>query len=326
MKAVVTGGTGFVGSNVVRVFAEQHGAEVVVPTNRFVPDDLAVAHEPLDLTDAAAVRSFAGKHQPEVIVHSAILNDFNRIYADRHAGWSHYVDATRNVVTAANETGAKVILVSTDWVFDGTEPGSTETTPPNPVNLYGVLKMASELVVTEGADNGAVARVSGVNGMSWFRPETPRSQDLGFGYLVASIVDALRAGERFTVWEIEAGDDASSQAPGTLNRVATPSLATESATMMFKIAEGDHTGIFHCCGGESVTRRQLALATCEAFDLDPDLLDFEAPDTSVMAAAPIPSDTSLDATMTAATLDYQLSSVAEQLAKFRIQYETEALA
>ncbi len=307
---MITGGTGFVGSNIVRVFLETHGADVLVPTNIHVPANAAYECEPCDLTDPAAVRASVERFRPDVIVHAAILNDYDRLYRDRHAAWDSYVGATRNVVAAANVLSAKVVLVSTDWVFDGTQGPATEATPPNPINLYGVMKMASELVVTESADNGAVARVSGVNGVHWARPHTPRVQDPGFGYFVASIVDSLRAGKRFTVWE---ADD--------INMVATPSLATESAEMMWRIAELDRVGIFHCCGRDSVSRRKLALAACDIFDLDTRLLDFGPPDVDVMHGAPIPFDTSLDATATAEALGYELPSLSELLSKFRVHYE-----
>ncbi len=312
---MITGGTGFVGSNIVRVFMETHGADVLVPTNIHVPTNAAYECEPCDLTDPAAVRASVERFRPDVIVHAAILNDYDRLYRDRHAAWDSYVGATRNVVAAANVLGAKVVLVSTDWVFDGTQGPATEATPPNPINLYGVMKMASELVVTEGADNGAVARVSGVNGVHWARPHTPRVQDPGFGYFVASIVDSLRAGKRFTVWE---ADD--------INMVATPSLATESAEMMWRIAELDRVGIFHCCGRDSVSRRELALAACDIFDLDTRLLDFGPPDVDVMHGAPIPFDTSLDASATAEALGYELPSLSELLSKFRVHYEQGVLA
>lgn len=75
---------------------------------------------------------------PDVIVHSAILNDFNHLYADRRAGWNSYVEATRSVVDAANDVGAVVVYVSTDWVFDDMSSDSTEDTPPNPVNYLRV--------------------------------------------------------------------------------------------------------------------------------------------------------------------------------------------
>ena len=185
--------------------------------------------------------------------------------------------------------GALVILVSTDWVFSGP---AREDTPPDPVNLYGMLKAASELVVGE---RGAIARISAVQS---FRG-APRSQDAGFGYFVASIVRALRAGERFTVWE---GED--------INMVATPTLASDAADLIRRIAEGGHRGIFHCCGGESVDRRTLAQRTVDVFGLDGDLLDFGPPPPQPW---PVPYDTSLDATATAARLGVELPDVDEQL-------------
>ncbi len=228
------------------------------------------------------------------MIHAAILNDFSRLERD---GWAGYVGATRNVVDAAGD--AQVVLISTDWVFSGVGANDIEATPPNPVNLYGVLKAACEMV--PGVD--AIARLSAVQGVS----DAPRSQDAGFGYFVAALVRALRAGERFTVWE---GDG--------INMVATPTLASDAADLVARIVAGGHTGIFHCCGGESVDRRTLALRTVEAFGLDRDLLDFGPPPPQSWR---IPYDTSLDARATAATLGVELPSLADQLARLEMTIE-----
>ena len=76
MRAYVTGGTGFVGSNIVKVFSERHGAEVHCPVHRFVPAEASgFTTERLDLLDAGAVRASVAAFAPDVIVHSMILND-----------------------------------------------------------------------------------------------------------------------------------------------------------------------------------------------------------------------------------------------------------
>ena len=268
MRAWISGGSGFVGGHLKDAF----------------DDVLAPSHAEVDVTEAEAVRRSVGEFEPDVIVHAAILNDFDRLSRE---GWGAYVGATHNLMEAAG--GALMILVSTDWVFSGP---AREDTPPNPVNLYGMLKAASELVV---GGRGAIARISAVQS---FRG-APRSQDAGFGYFVASIVRALRAGERFTVWE---GED--------INMVATPTLASDAAALIRGIAEGGHRGIFHCCGGQSVDRRTLAQRTVEVFGLDGDLLDFGPPPRQPW---PVPYDTSLDATATAARLGVELPDVDEQL-------------
>jgi len=265
MRVWISGGSGFVGSYLVQAFDH-----VCAPS-----------HAEVDVTDAGAVRRSVEAYAPDAIVHAAILNDFGRLERD---GWAAYVGATRNVVA----TGVPVVLVSTDWVFRGP---ADETTPPNPVNLYGMLKAASEMV----SGLHAVARISAVQGSSL----APRSQDAGFGYFVAALVRALRAGERFTVWE---GRD--------INMVATPTLASDAADLIARIVAGGHGGIFHCCGGEAVDRRTLAERTVAAFGLDGDLLDFGPPPEQPW---PVPHDTSLDATATAAALGVELPDVDEQL-------------
>ena len=313
MRVYVTGGSGFVGAHVVRVF-EAHGADVAAPR-----------HAEVDVTDAGAVRDSVGAFVPDAIVHCAILNDFGRLYSERGAGWDAYVGGTRNLVDAANEAGGRMLLVSTDWVFDGTQAGATEDTPPNPINLYGFLKAASELVVTERASRGSVARIAAVQGSPGGAGSAavpagaarnspagaardspagaaPREQDAGFGYFVAALVERLRNGERFGVWESD-----------SINMVATPTLASDAAELMWRIFERDLDGIFHCCGGESVDRRTLATRAAQVFELDAALLDLgvEPPPEALPAA--IPYDTSLDATRTAALLGAELPDVTEML-------------
>ena len=320
MRAYVTGGSGFVGSNIVKVFAERHGVEVHCPVHRFVPaDDGTFTTERLDLLDNDAVLASVAAFGPDVIVHSMILNDFAAMYADRDLAWRSFVGTTQTLARAADEAGAKLILVSTDWVFDGTQGGADEDTPPNPVNIYGVLKMASEQAAMLSAERAAVARVSAVSGMHWMRESTPRVQDGGFGYFVTSIVDALEAGKRFDVWE---ADD--------INMVASPSLASECAEVMWRIAADEAAaGVFHCCGAESTGRMELARVACDVFDLDLALICSTAPDRSAPGAVgefAIPYDTSLSVRRTREVLGYEPPGIRALLERFRTERSTGALA
>jgi dTDP-4-dehydrorhamnose reductase len=296
MRVLVTGASGFVGSNLRHVFVERHDADVLAP-----------GHEELDVTDGRAVISFVRATRPDAIVHAAIWNDLNGLLSDRRRAWTAYVGATRNVVDAANAVDAQALLVSTDWVFDGAQAPAGEDEPPNPVNAYGFLKAACELVVTQRAARGTVARIAGVQGVHRARPQTPRRQDAGFGYLVASLVEALMAGQRFTVWE----------GPG-LNMLATPTLATDAGELIWRALDLGATGVLHCCGGEHTDRLSLARRAVEAFELDADLLEVGPPPADAVPAG-VPYDTRLDATATASALGAELPDLDTMLARFREQ-------
>lgn len=308
MRVWVSGGGGFVGSNIVEA-ALAAGHEVRTTAHSFVPPgDAAYTVEPVDISDESQVRSSVEAYEPDIVIHNAIMNDWSRMYADREAAWAAYVGATRHSLAASSATGASYVLVSTDWVFDGTQAGADENTPPNPVNLYGTMKLACELITEERG--GAVARISGVQGLHLARPATPWAQDRGFGYFAASIVDALRHGREFTVWE---ADD--------INMRATPSLALECGELMITIGERRERGIFHLCGADAATRRELAELTCDVFELDASLLRFGPPDPDANATAPIPYDTTLTAPRTERVLGHAPTPLRTLLERFRTQLD-----
>src|SRR5207244_980391 len=147
----VTGGAGFVGSNVVAVAGER-GDDVAAIVRELPPHpDARCRYVFLDLLDAEVVRAAVKDVRPDVVVNTAIWNDFVGIYADRRRAWASYVGVTETLADATRETGAVLVTVSTDWVFDGTQAMADESTPTNTVNYYGVLLAASELVTLERA-------------------------------------------------------------------------------------------------------------------------------------------------------------------------------
>ena len=308
MRVWISGGGGFVGSNIVQA-AVDGGHQVLTTANTWRPPaDAPYQVESVDMVDETQVRSSIDPFEPDLVIHCAIMNDWHQMYADRDAAWASYVHATRFTQQGALASTASYVLVSTDWVYDGTQAGAHEETPPNPINLYGALKMASEIVALE--HGGAVARVSGVNGLHLARPKSPRAQDRGYGYFAASLVDALSQGDTFTVWESP-----------EINMRATPSLALECGEIMLQIGEQRADGVFHCSGADAVTRRELAELTCQVFDLDPGLLRYGPPDPDSQMAAAVPFDSSLTTPRTNRILGRVATPARTLLERFKNQYE-----
>jgi dTDP-4-dehydrorhamnose reductase len=314
MKVYVTGGTGLVGSNIIKVAVERYQAHVFATVHRrkLTPSwhceygtvDTHSRHQVLQ-----SVRAF----RPDAIVHCAVLLDLPLIYRDRELGWQSYVEATGHLIEAANDIGAKIVLISSDWVFDGTQDMADEATPPNPINYYGLLKVVGETLLAAGAEDWAVVRVAGVNGVHWARPELALTQNAGFGNLAVAVAETLGKNRPFTVWE------------GEVNMQGTPTLASEIGEMILQIIKLDRQGIFHCCATERTSRRELARATARVFDLDAGLLSFGPPDPADPASLtgfPVPIDTSLNCDSTAKQLSYQPLDLIQMLGKLREQMES----
>ena len=296
MRVYITGASGFVGSNLAHVLGTR-GAEVIAP-----------GHEQVELTDESPVRRSVVATRPDAVIHTAIWNDPGGLRSNWDRAWAEYVGATRNVVVAANEVDAHVVLISTDWVFDGERGPFVETDAVCPVNAYGVLKASSERIVGDHAGRGTVARLAGVQGVHRARPRTPRGQDAGFGYLVASLAQAIGTHRPFTVWD----------GPG-LNRLATPTLASDAAELVWRVVDRGVTGVLHCCGGEHADRVGLARRAVKIFELDPELLEVGPPPAGIGDGKSVPRDTRLDARATAQTLGVRLPTLDEMLPRLRAE-------
>ena len=314
MRIYVTGGTGLVGSNVIKVATERYNAQVFATIHRSRPvPPLDYEVGPVDVGDRDQILRSVSAFQPDAIVHCAALLDLPLVYREREVGWQSYVESTRFLIEAANEVGARMVLISSDWVFDGSQTMAEEGTPPNPINYYGVLKVVAETLVAATSRNWAVIRVAGVNGVNWARPELAQSQNAGFGNLAVAVARALRSGEPFMVWE------------GEVNMRGTPTLASEIGEVSLRIVQLDRCGIFHCCASESATRLELAQATARAFELEVGLIRVGPPDPAdplIRAGIPIPRDTSMCCAHTARQLSYQPPDLGQLLHALRHQMET----
>jgi dTDP-4-dehydrorhamnose reductase len=133
VKLLVTGAGGMLGTDVVRA-AESVNHRVV-----------AAAHADLDVTDADAVFACLVDARPDAVIGCAAYTNVDGAEDDLPAAMEMNADGARNVAAAAAQVGAKVVYVSTDYVFDGSKPGPyVESDEPRPLSVYGQTKLAGE--------------------------------------------------------------------------------------------------------------------------------------------------------------------------------------
>ncbi|AUO06980.1 dTDP-4-dehydrorhamnose reductase [Paenibacillus jamilae] len=154
MKVLVTGASGQLGKDVVKVFQEQ-GHDVV-----------GYDREQLDITDMDQTMKIVGQYQSDAIIHCAAYTAVDAAETDMDTAYQVNAAGTRNMVLAAEEVGAKLVYISTDYVFDGTaEQPYHEYDNTNPQSIYGKSKRAGEVLTETLSSRYFIVRTSWVYGL-----------------------------------------------------------------------------------------------------------------------------------------------------------------
>lgn len=138
------------------------GGQVGKALRRYIPQGRFLTHQELEITNPMRVREAAIGMR--VIVHLAAMTNVDACEEHPERAMEVNGKGTANVCEAATEIGARVIYLSTDYVFDGTKIGEYEVDDlPNPINAYGQSKHRGELYV-EQTPGAAIVRTSWVLG------------------------------------------------------------------------------------------------------------------------------------------------------------------
>lgn len=149
MKIFVTGASGQLGTDLVDLFQEK-GFEV-----------FGISSKDLDITDALAVNRFILEKDPDIIIHSAAYTKVDQAERDRDEAYAVNAYGTRNIAMAARTCSAKLIYISTDYVFDGlSRVPYNEFSPTSPQSVYGKSKLAGEQFVREWIPQHYIIRTS----------------------------------------------------------------------------------------------------------------------------------------------------------------------
>ncbi|MGD0034332.1 dTDP-4-dehydrorhamnose reductase [Paenibacillus illinoisensis] len=154
MKVLVTGANGQLGRDVV-LLLEKEGHSV-----------LACDRDRMDITNQAQCNEVISSYHPEVVVHCAAYTAVDAAETDIDGAYKVNAVGTRNVTVSAEKAGAKLIYISTDYVFDGNSLNPyQEYDDTNPQSVYGKSKRAGELLVQSLSSKWFVVRTSWVYGL-----------------------------------------------------------------------------------------------------------------------------------------------------------------
>ena len=207
MKVLITGADGQLGYDLQKVFASR-GIETI-------PTDVGN----MDITDKPAVLEFMQKEKPDAVIHAAAWTAVDAAEENKEACFRINAEGTANVAEAAAAINARLIYISTDYVFDGsgTAPWKPESTVTHPLNVYGASKYEGEKAVRKSCKDNVIVRISwvfGKNGKNFIKTML----NLGKDRKELTVVD---------------------------DQIGSPTYTHDLAPLLADMIASDKTGIYH---------------------------------------------------------------------------------
>lgn len=234
-RLLITGGTGFLGGELLRQALPAGHAVAATYFSQEPPAVEGVTWAPLDVRDALAVEECVDRVRPDVVIHTAFLQNGPEVMAITGEG-------AGNVARAA-AAAARLIQMSSDVIFDGEREGAyTEEDPPAPISPYGEAKARAEELVAAAHPGAAIVRTSLIYGFDPIDRQTQFALDVAAG----------RRDDRLFVDEFRC-----------------PIYVADLAAALLELAALPYAGVLHIAGAERVSRHELGRLLAQACGLDP---------------------------------------------------------
>lgn len=288
-RLLVTGGSGLLGSNVAYLGSDRFETQLTYNAHPVTIRNCTSVK--MSLQDRKEVTGAIESFKPHLIIHTAALLPGKLCEEDPAKARAIHVDGVGYLSEAAKKVGAKLIAISTDWIFDGKKELYKEEDEAKPLNEYGRTKLRGEQVAQESGVNHCIIRTS-IYGWNLRLNKfcTPEM-----------VLDKLGRNEEF-----QSPDD----------QFFAPILVNILAEAMFEIYAKDIAGMLNVTGSEACSRYHYCRTVAEIFGLNRDLVK-PVPISPAYFGIPIPKYQSLDVTKAKGLLKTKLPSIREGLLEMK---------
>jgi dTDP-4-dehydrorhamnose reductase len=250
MRILVTGANGLLGNKLVSLLETKPEVHLIATARSPLTHPLLRGEfHLLDITHQEQVRSVIEHTKPDVIIHTAAMTQVDACETARDACWLNNVTAIDYIIEPCKKVNARLIHISTDFIFDGTQGPLDETAVPNPVNYYGESKLAAEKIIQSSTIDWCILRTVLVYGVT---------HDMSRSNIVLWVKKSLEEGKKISVVN---------------DQWRTPTLAEDLAMGCWLAAQHKATGIFNISGKDFMSPHDIAVQTAQFFKLDASLIE-----------------------------------------------------
>lgn len=234
-RVLVTGSNGLLGQKLSDLYRGIEGIELLATgtgPNRH-PAGEAIPYMEMDIRDRDSVLRVFRDFQPHCVIHTAAMTNVDQCEMEKENCQDLNISAVAYICEAANEVGAHLVHLSTDFIFDGTKGPYKEDDLPAPLSFYGNSKWEGERIVQSRATSWAIVRTILVYGVV---------KDMSRSNIVLWAKQALESGKDMNV---------------VTDQFRSPTLAEDLAMGCRLIEEKQAQGIFHISGSEFMSVFEL---------------------------------------------------------------------
>jgi len=300
LRVLVIGGGGQLGTKIIEQAKDSFEMYATYLTRKPFLNDSKIFN--IDKTNREGIMALFRKVSPKVAIDTAALHNVDYCETHRDEAWNVNVEGTRNVAEACKNHDARMMFVSTDYVFDGAKGSYAEDDDANPVNYYGLTKLEAEKAVAETCGNYVIARPSVIYSyVPSIRQESSSGKPLNFAMWLAQ---KLKNREPVKI---------------VTDQYSSPTLADDLAEILMKMANSEKTGTYHTAGRTRLSRYEFAVKIAKKLNFEEGLV---APTTTdqLKQAAERPMDSSLSIEKIEKDLALRMQTIDEALDKFAKQF------
>ncbi len=292
-RLLITGASGLLGANLVLTAHEAY--EVMAVYHRHPIELKGVQSESADLSQPGRAEELFDRFQPDWVIHCAADTSIDELEDDPDRAFRMNRDMAANVAEASKKTGAKLVHISTDAVFDGREGPYREGDPTEPVNVYGKSKLAGEQAVQALCPEALIIRTN------------------IFGWNAQSKTSLAE----WFLEQLEAGNTC----PGLTDIDFSPLLVNDLAILILLMLAEDLSGVFHVPGADCISKYDFGIHLANLFGFDTDQIVPTVSD-DVGFKALRPARACLVGDKIKHSLGIQLPAIEDGLIRFRTLRET----
>ena len=245
MRILITGASGLLGLNLALETTRRHTVFGTVNLHALKTNAFTVIQT--DLLTPGAVERLLESTQPDWVIHCAALANLDACEADPLLAQQLNTDLPRTLASHVASSGARLVHISTDSVFDGLRGDYSEEDIPTPIGVYSRTKLNGELAVADVDPTAIIARV---NLFGWSLT--------GNRSLAEFFFNNLSLGK---------------QVMGFTDVFFCPLLVNDLADIFDKMLEKHLRGLFHVVSSESLSKYDFGVRLAQRFNLDGSLIN-----------------------------------------------------